>query len=72
MEKDESNKVTLSAKEIRSLLTLVGDNADCDDDEITICDCPKEGVVDETGGDVVHGEHIAFFSEYKEEGVIIL
>jgi hypothetical protein len=67
--------ITLKVSEIRSLAMFAGLVLDKrvefipeeDEAEITIADCPTEGVKDDEGK-VEHFEHIAYFSEYPEEG----
>ena len=67
--------LTLTIKEIADLAECAGlmfapnggPDEDDKDTEISIMDCPKEGVKDDDGKPT-HYAHIAYFSEYPEEG----
>lgn len=69
--------LTLTIEEIKDLAEFAGlrvndDDLDSDnrDTEITVTECPKQGVKDETK--IVHCRHIAYLEEYPEEGVMPL
>ena len=67
--------ITLTVAEIASLAAFAGltldekfpVDADEAESEIVVCDCPPEGLTDDDGK-VTHHAHIAYFSEYPEEG----
>lgn len=64
--------MALSILEIKDLAEFAGlevkppSSRDDMEAEITITECPKEGIEDE--GTQRHFKHIAYFSEYPEEG----
>lgn len=66
--------ITLSGKEIKDLAEAVGlviqplDYADELETEMTIIDCPAEGVLDDDGK-ATHYQRVAYYSEYPEEGM---
>jgi hypothetical protein len=69
-------KVELTAKEIADLAEFAGftiNRQDVAEDELetpyTVADCPASGVKDEADGVPRHYAHIAYLSEYQEEGV---
>jgi hypothetical protein len=67
----------LTVSEIKDLaefagLTIDGTNLPDADDlgtEITIASCPAEGVKDDDGK-ALHYEHVAYMTDYPEEGCI--
>lgn len=65
--------LTLTGKEIKDLAEAVGlvictmDYTDELETEMTIIDCPPAGVMDDDGK-ATHYEHVAYLSEYPEEG----
>lgn len=65
----------LTAAEIRDLAMLAGfviDTLDVDMAmDFTVEDCPKCGIKYDNG-EVLHYEHVAYDSEYPEEGVLPL
>lgn len=69
--------LTLTGKEIKDLAEAVGlvisphDYADELETEMTIIDCPAGGVLDDDGK-ATHYEHVAYLSEYPEEGTFTL
>ena len=72
--------MTLTVAEIMELAGFAGltlhnrlnPTGDDLESEITIVDAPKEGVTDETTGERVAARHLAFFTDYPEEGSIAL
>lgn len=66
--------LTLTGKEIKDLAEAVGlviapnDYTDELETEMTIIDCPPSGVMDDDGK-ATHYEHVAYLSEYPEEGM---
>ena len=77
----KSESLTLTVGEIADLARCAGlvikvnvtgaydDDDDDDEMEITIEPCPKQGVEDEDSRSIVHCKHIAYITEYPEEGV---
>lgn len=69
--------LTLTGKEIKDLAEAVGlviqplDYTDELETEMTIIDCPASGVMDDDGK-ATHYEHVAYLSEYPEEGTFPL
>lgn len=69
--------LTLTGKEIKDLAEAVGlviDPRNYTDEletEITIIDCPESGVLGDDGK-ATHYEHVAYLSEYPEEGTFPL
>lgn len=69
--------LTLTGKEIKDLAEAVGlvieprNYTDELETEMTIIDCPANGVLDDDGK-AMHYEHVAYLSEYPEEGVFPL
>lgn len=65
--------LTLTGKEIRDLAEAVGlvitpnDYADELETEMTIIECPPSGVLDDDG-QATYYKHVAYLSEYPEEG----
>lgn len=66
--------LTLTGKEIKDLAEAVGlvisplDYEDELETEMTIIDCPASGVLDDDGK-ATHYQHVAYYSEYPEEGM---
>lgn len=66
--------LTLTGKEIKDLAEAVGlvikplDYKDELETEMTIIDCPASGVIDDDGK-ARRYQHVAYYSEYPEEGV---
>lgn len=66
--------MTLNAAQIKTLAEFAGFkiSGDLDGDEketeITVSKCPEKGVQDEDGS-ILHPSHIAYLTEYPEEGV---
>ena len=66
--------LTLTGKEIKDLAEAVGlvikplDYEDELETEMTIIDCPASGVLDDDGK-ATHFQHVAYYSEYPEEGM---
>lgn len=69
--------MTLTGKEIKDLAEAVGlvvctmDYTDELETEMTIIDCPASGVLDDDGK-ATHYAHVAYLSEYPEEGTFPL
>jgi hypothetical protein len=69
--------LTLKGREIKDLAEAVGlwiqqlDYTDELETEMTIIDCPASGVMDDDGK-AKHYEHVAYLSEYPEEGAFPL
>ncbi len=69
--------LTLTGKEIKDLAEAVGlviqplNYGDELETEMTIIKCPATGVQDDDGK-VTHYEHVAYLSEYPEEGTFPL
>ena len=70
--------LTLTGKEIKDLAEAVGlviegghDYTDELETEMTIIECPSSGVMDDDGK-ATHYEHVAYLSEYPEEGTFPL
>lgn len=65
--------LTLTGKEIKDLAEAVGlviaphDYTDELETEMTIIDCPSNGVLDD-GGKATHYKYVAYLTEYPEEG----
>jgi hypothetical protein len=69
--------IILNAKEIKDLAEFAGftissqfaaSDEELEDEEFVVTDCPKEGTVDDDGT-ARHYDHIAYLSDYPEEGV---
>ncbi len=66
--------ITLNGKQIRELAEFVGltitehDYADEYETEITIADCPVNGVIEDDGSTTKY-DYIAYLTDYPEEGV---
>ena len=66
----------LKIAEIKDLAEFCGlvltkeskDDKDQDDTEVSIEDCPEGGIIDTDAAQVYHPDHVAYFSEYPEEG----
>ena len=69
--------LTLTGKEIKDLAEAVGlviqplNYGDELETEMTIIKCPATGVLDDDGK-ATHYEHVAYLSEYPEEGTFSL
>lgn len=69
--------LTLTGKEIKDLAEAVGlviaphDYTDELETEMTIIDCPASGVMDDDGK-ATHYEHVAYLSDYPDEGMFPL
>lgn len=69
--------LTLTGKEIKDLAEAVGlviayhDYTDEFETEMTIIDCPAEGVKDD-GSEPEHYRHVAYLTDYPGEGVFTL
>ena len=69
--------LTLTGKEIKDLAEAVGlmiqplDYTDELETEMTIIECPSSGVMDDDGK-ATHYEHVAYLSEYPQEGTFPL
>lgn len=73
----ENEMLTLTGKEIKDLAEAVGlvimphDYTDELETEMTIIACPSSGVEDDDGN-ATHYKHVAYLSEYPEEGTFPL
>lgn len=65
--------MTLTIDQIKDLAQFAGlhitGEAEDKESEITIIECPKEGIKDDDGSTIVHYRHVAYLEEYPEEGV---
>ena len=70
--------LTLKGREIKDLAEAVGleiqqlDYTDELETEMTIIACPASGVTDDDDGKVRHYEHVAYLSEYPDDGTFPL
>ena len=81
LENKRSKELTLTVAEIYDLACAAGftinhsamfmPDADEMETEITITDCPAGGVLDDYGK-TTHYEHVAYLTEYQEEGTFPL
>lgn len=81
MENKRPKELTLTVAEIYDLACAAGftinhgkmfmPDADEMETEITIIDCPAGGVLDDDGK-ATHYEHVAYLTEYPEEGTFPL
>lgn len=76
--RSDAGSVTLTTAEIRHLAQFVGlivaptdeeIDADENEEEVTIMGCPEGGVFDEETEERHRYKHVAYFTEYPEEGV---
>ena len=76
-EREACKSITLTGEEIHDLAEAVGlaiqpqDYTDIFEDEMTITACPSVGVLNDDGNKI-HSKHIAYLSDYPDEGTFML